>query len=210
MGAGGDSGRRQRFDAQRNVVALVDAAKIVFADSGVDAPAKQITDRAGLGVGTLYRHFPLRSDLILAVLQHEIEECAQAAEALAATLGPWDALVRWIERFTAFLDTKRGLASALHSGDPAYGDLPQRLLDELETPLESLLTRAVDAGCARADVTARDILTTVALICRPVRGQLPGFTQRMTTVFLDGLKSGDPPAGAGRAKRGTARAAKAK
>src|ERR1019366_7694281 len=78
--------RRQRSDAQRNVVALVDAAKTVFAGSGVDAPAKEITDRAGVGVGTLYRHFPRRSDLIVAVLQHEIDECVEAAELLASTL----------------------------------------------------------------------------------------------------------------------------
>ena len=70
-------------------------------------------------VGTLYRHFPRRSDLIVAVLQHEIDECVEAAEEFAATLSPWEALMGWIERFTDFVGTKRGLASALHSGDPA-------------------------------------------------------------------------------------------
>jgi len=78
-GRGTDPSRRQRSDAKRNVVALVAAAKTVFAGSGVDAPAKEITDLAGVGVGTLYRHFPRRSDLIVAVLQHEIDECDRAA-----------------------------------------------------------------------------------------------------------------------------------
>ena len=182
-----DPSRRQRSDAKRNVVALVEAAKIVFAGSGVDAPAKEITDLAGVGVGTLYRHFPRRSDLIVAVLQHEIDECVEAAEELGTTLSPREALMGWIERFTYFVGTKRGLASALHSGDPAYDDLPQHLLDRLEPAFQTLLDRAVDAGYARDDVTAREVLTTIALICQPVRGEQPSFNQRMTRVFMDGL-----------------------
>jgi len=182
-----DSSRRQRSDAQRNVVALVAAAKTVFASSGVDAPAKEITDRAGVGVGTLYRHFPRRSDLIVAVLQHEIDECVQAAEQLGTTLSPWEALIGWIERFTDFVGTKRGLASALHSGDPAYDDLPQHLMVQLEPALQTLLARAVDGGYARDDVTARELLTTIALMCQPVRGEQPSFNQRMTRVFMEGL-----------------------
>jgi len=165
----------------------VEAAKTVFAGSGVDAPAKEITDLAGVGVGTLYRHFPRRSDLIVAVLQHEIDECVEAAEQLGTTLDPWEALMSWIERFTDFVGTKRGLASALHSGDPAYDDLPQHLLDRLEPALQTLLARAVDGGYARDDVTAREVLTTVALICQPVPGGQPSFNQRMTRVFMEGL-----------------------
>jgi AcrR family transcriptional regulator len=182
-----EQSRRQRSDAKRNVVALVEAAKTVFASSGVDAPAKEITDLAGVGVGTLYRHFPLRSDLIIAVLQREIDECVEAAYELGSTLSPWEALTGWIERFTDFVDTKRGLASALHSGDPAYEGLPQRLLDRLEPALETLLARAVESRCARDDVPARELLTTIALICQPVRGQKPDFNQRMTGVFMKGL-----------------------
>jgi AcrR family transcriptional regulator len=183
-----DTARRQRSDAQRNVVALVEAARTVFASSGVDAPAKDITDLAGVGVGTLYRHFPRRSDLIVAVLQHEIDECIEAAARLGTTLGPWEALLAWIERFTDFVGTKRGLASALHSGDPAYDDLPQHLLDRLVPPLQALLARAVDGGYARDDVRARDILTTIALISQPVPGEPPSFNQRMTQVFMAGLQ----------------------
>src|ERR1017187_10796088 len=107
-----DPSRRQRSDAKRNVVALLEAAKTVFASSGVDAPAKEITDLAGVGVGTLYRHFPRRSDLIVAVIQHEIDACANAATALSAEHAPWEALTTWIGRFTEFVGTKRGLASA--------------------------------------------------------------------------------------------------
>lgn len=182
-----DSSRRQRADAKRNVVALLDAAKTVFTDSGVDAPAKQITDLAGVGVGTLYRHFPRRSGLIIAVLHHEIDECIDASEQLATTLDPWTAMTAWIERFRDFVGTKRGLAVALHSGDPAYDDLPQHLLDRLAPALQTLLARAVDGGDARDDVTAREILTTIALISQPVRGERADFNQRMTRVFTEGL-----------------------
>jgi AcrR family transcriptional regulator len=187
-GGGFDPSRRQRSDAKRNVVALVEAAKTVFAGSGVDAPAKQITDLAGVGVGTLYRHFPRRSDLIVAVLQHEIDECVQAAEELVSAFNPWEALTGWIEHFTDFVGTKRGLASALHSDDPAYDDLPQHLLDQLEPALQTLLARAVDGGSMRHEVTAREVLTTIALICQPVRGEDSSFNQRMVSVFLEGLK----------------------
>ena len=187
--------RRQRSDAQQNVVALLAAAKTVFADRGVDAPAKEITDRAGVGVGTLYRHFPRRSDLIVAVLRREIDECVAAAGELGATLGPWDALLAWIGRFTGFVGTKRGLAAALHSGDPAYDGLPQQLLDQLEPAFRALLTRAADGGYARDDIAARDILVTVSLLCQPVPGAPPDFSHRMTSVFIQGL--GRPaPAGA--------------
>ena len=188
-GGDADQARRQRSDAKRNVVALVDAAKFVLAESGVDAPAKEITDLAGVGVGTLYRHFPQRSDLIIAVLRHEIDECVEAAEDLGTRLTPWDALIGWIERFTDFVGTKRGLASALHSGDPAYDDLPEHLLDRLEPALQTLLTRAEEGGYAQGEVTAREVLTTIALLCQPVRGTEPRFNQRMTRVFMEGLRS---------------------
>jgi AcrR family transcriptional regulator len=182
-----DPSRRQRSDAKRNVVALVEAAKTVFAGSGVDAPAKEITDLAGVGVGTLYRHFPRRSDLIVAVLQHEIDECVEAAEVLGTTCSPWEALTGWIERFTDFVGTKRGLAAALHSGDPAYDDLPQHLMDQLEPAFRTLLARAVHEGYARDDVTAREVLMTIALICQPIPSEQTSFNQRMTRVFTDGL-----------------------
>jgi AcrR family transcriptional regulator len=185
----GDLTRRRRSDAKRNVLALLKAAKTVFAGSGVGAPAKEITDLAGVGVGTLYRHFPRRSDLIVAVLQHDIDECIDAARELTITREPWDALAGWIERYTQFVGTKRGLAAALHSGDPAYDDLPQHLLDRLEPALQTLLTRAVEHGYARDDVTARDVLTTIALICRPVPGEPPSLNHRMIGVFTDGLRA---------------------
>lgn len=179
--------RRQRTDAQRNVSALLDAAKTVFAASGVDAPAKQITDLAGVGVGTLYRHFPRRSDLVVAVLQHEVDVCADAAPALGETNEPAVALTKWLNRLTEFVGTKRGLASALHSGDPAFDALPDYLMQRLEPALESLLTSATAAGEIRDDVSARDLIHTVALLCQPIPSEDLAYNQRLVAVFIDGL-----------------------
>src|SRR5215210_9199437 len=92
--------RRRRADARRNVDALLEAARTVFDTSGVDAPAKEITDRAGVGVGTLYRHFPQRSDLVKAVVESGIDAVADAGPELRAGHEPMDALVAWIDRFT--------------------------------------------------------------------------------------------------------------
>ena len=103
-----------RADAQRNLDALLEAALAVFSTSGVDAPVREIAVRAGVGVGTVYRHFPERSDLIAAVFRREIDACANAAPILAAEHAPGEALARWMQRYAAFIATKRGLATALH------------------------------------------------------------------------------------------------
>lgn len=183
------SGRPKRADAQRNLGALLDAAAAVFAESGVDAPAKEISDRAGVGVGTLYRHFPRRSDLVVAVLRHEIDACAEAATDLAGDHEPAEALRRWVDRFTAFVGTKQGLATALHSGDPAYDALPAYFWERVEPALTTLLAAAHAAGDIRGDVTADDVLHAVVLLCQPVPGRGDTLNRRMVTMFVDGLRS---------------------
>jgi AcrR family transcriptional regulator len=182
--------RRQRADAQRNSAALVEAARAVFAASGVDAPAKEIADLAGVGVGTLYRHFPLRSDLVKAVLEHEIDACAAAAPALAAAHEPGAALEKWLRRYTEFLATKRGFAAALHSGDPAFDALPGYFFERVAPALGSLLEAASATGEIRADISAGDLLRAIALLCLPVPGEGHGYSQRMVAVLIDGLRYG--------------------
>lgn len=189
--------RRPRTDVRRNLAALLDAAKTVFAAAGVSAPAKQITDLAGVGVGTLYRHFPRRSDLIVAVLRHEIDDCVAAAETLGATLPPFEAFSAWIDRFVDFVGTKQGLAEALHSADPAYEGLPSRLLDSLVPALDGILARGRASAEVRPGVSAREILVAVALLCQPVPGEDRAFTQRVVGLFVDGLRA-DPPRAVGR------------
>ncbi|MFI8852395.1 TetR/AcrR family transcriptional regulator [Streptomyces sp. NPDC053499] len=179
--------RRRRADAQRNVEALIEAARAVFDTTGVDAPAKEIADLAGVGVGTLYRHFPLRSDLVKAVVQSGIDACAAAGPQLGAVHEPREALAEWLRRYTVFLGTKRGLAPALHSGDPAYEALPGYFLDKLGPALTALLDAAVAVGAIRDDVSAHDLLYAVANLCMPVPGQGPEYNQRMVELLIDGL-----------------------
>jgi AcrR family transcriptional regulator len=182
--------RRRRADAQRNVTALLDAAKAVFDTSGVDAPAKEITDLAGLGVGTLYRHFPQRSDLVKAVVQSNIDACAAAGPRLSAAHEPDAALVKWLQQYTELLGTKRGLASALHSGDPAYEALPAYFQQTLTPTLTALLDTAAADGAIRDDISARDLLFAIAHLCLPVRGEGTEYNRRMVGVLIDGLRNG--------------------
>ena len=180
--------RRKRADAQRNLDALLEAAAAVFATSGVDAPAKEITDKAGLGVGTLYRHFPKRSDLVKAVFQREVDACAEAASVLAAEHEPAVALEQWIQRFTGFLKTKQGLAAALHSGDPAFDDLPDYFMERFEPALSSLLEAAAAAGEIRGDVAAGDLLYAVGNLSLPGPNDGTGYSERMIALLLAGLR----------------------
>jgi AcrR family transcriptional regulator len=182
--------RRLRADAQRNLGGLLEAAKTVFATSGVDAPAKEIADLAGVGVGTLYRHFPQRSDLVKAVFQREVDACADAAPALIAVHAPGDALALWLRRYTEFVATKRGLAKALHSGDPAFDALPGYFLQRLEPALGSLLEAAAASGEIRADITPRYLLYAVANLSLPVADEGVAYSQRMVAILIDGLRYG--------------------
>jgi AcrR family transcriptional regulator len=174
-----------RADAQRNIDALLDAAKAVFATAGVDAPVREIAARAEVGVGTVYRHFPQRSDLVIAVFRHEVDATAKAAEVLAAEHSPGEALARWLHRFAGFIATKRGLAAALHSGDPAFSPLPAYFDEHLRPALQSLLAAAVAAGEVRADVEPDEVLDAV----RGLAASTP-HSQRMVDLFIDGLRYG--------------------
>jgi AcrR family transcriptional regulator len=188
QGTPGRAPRRLRVDAQRNIDALLKAAKAVFVSSGVEAPAKEIADRAGVGVGTLYRHFPQRSDLVKAVLQHEIDACADAGPGLAATNPPVAALAKWLHRYTEFVATKRGLATALHSGDPAFDELPEYFWLRLGPALGSLLEAAAADGEVRADISPKDLLFAVASLCLPVGDEGVAYSQRMVALLIDGLR----------------------
>lgn len=182
--------RRMRSDAQRNLGSLLEAAKTVFAGSGVDAPAKEIADLAGVGVGTLYRHYPQRSDLVKAVFQREVDACAAAAPALAAEHQPVVALAKWLDRFTEFIATKRGLATALHSGDPAFDALPGYFMQRLGPALGGLLEAAAAAGEIRADISPKDLLYAVSTLCMPLTDEGPAYSQRMVGLLVDGLRYG--------------------
>lgn len=182
--------RRVRADAQRNLDALLQAAKAVFATSGVDAPVREIAEKAGLGIGTVYRHFPQRSDLIAAVFRREIDACAAEAPILAAEYPPFEALARWTQRYAAFIATKRGLATALHSGNPAFDPLPAYFQQRLQPAFRALLDSAAAAGEVRADVDPEDLLGAVASLCMSAHNDGPGRAERMVALLVDGLRYG--------------------
>jgi len=189
----GSRDRRVRADAQRNTDALLEAALAVFATSGVDAPVREIALRAGVGVGTVYRHFPQRSDLVVAVFQREVDACADAAPALAAEHEPGEALARWMQRYAAFIATKRGLAAALHSGNSAFDTLPAYFDKRLRPALRALLDAAVVAGEVRVDVEPDDLLRAVGNLSMTAHGEGPAHARRMVALLVDGLRYGASP-----------------
>ena len=180
--------RPLRADAQRNLDALLEAAMAVFAASGVDAPVRQIAARAGVGVGTVYRHFPQRSDLVAAVFRHEVDACADAAPVLAAEHPPGEALARWLQRYVDFIAAKRGLAAALHSGNPAFEPLPAYFRERLKPAFRTLLAAAAAAGEVRADVDPGDLLNAVANLSSTAHGGGPEQARRMVALLVDGLR----------------------
>jgi AcrR family transcriptional regulator len=182
--------RRVRADAQRNLDGLLQAAMTVFAESGVDAPVREIAKKAGVGVGTVYRHFSQRSDLIKAVFRREIDACADAASVLAEEHGPGEALAQWMQRYVDFISAKRGLAAALHSGDPAYEALPAYFDKRLRPALESLLSAAAAAGEIRSGVEPNDLLRAVASLCTSASDVGADHSRRMVALLVDGLRYG--------------------
>jgi AcrR family transcriptional regulator len=183
--------RRMRADARQNLDALLEAAKAEFAASGVDVPVRAIAERAGVGVGTLYRHFPRRSDLISAVFRREMDACVDAADEFAAALPPDEALDRWVLRYTGFVATKQGLAAALHSGDPAYAPLTDYFSTRLAPTLGRLIDSARSSGVAIRDVEPEEFLAAVANLCHGAGPHAAGSAQaeRMVRLLLAGLRA---------------------
>ncbi|MFF4888408.1 TetR/AcrR family transcriptional regulator [Micromonospora chersina] len=180
---------RKRADARRNEKALLDAASAAFVASGVDVPVRDIAARAGVGVGTIYRHFPTRADLIVAVYRHQIEACAEAGPALLADSGtPHTALVRWIDLFVDFLITKHGLAEALQSDAAAFQTLHAYFLDRLVPVCDQLLDAAVAAGEIRPDLDAYGLLRGVGNLCIGAGSDPRYDARRLVQLLVAGLR----------------------
>jgi len=182
--------RPVRADARRNIDALLRAARKVFDASGVNAPVKEIADRAGVGVGTLYRHFPQRPDLIKAIIRKEVDACAEAASVLAANHSAAEALALWMQRLVDLVATKRGLAAAIHSGNPAYRSLPDYVLSRLTPALKGLLDAAAAAGTIRTDVNAAELLLAGMRVAAPASDGDIAQARRMVALMVDGVRLG--------------------
>jgi AcrR family transcriptional regulator len=192
-GTGGGSGTpRRRADALRNERTLLDAAAAVFVASGVHAPVRDIAAEAGVGVGTIYRHFPTRADLIVAVYRHQVEACAQAGPVLLArSATPYAALASWIDLFVDFLVTKHGLAEALQSNDDTYQTLHAYFLDHLVPVCGQLIDAAATAGEIVPDLDPLVLMRGIGNLC--IGADNPDYdARRMVALVIAGLRLHQP------------------
>ncbi|MBA2811156.1 TetR/AcrR family transcriptional regulator [Streptomyces sp. KM273126] len=181
--------RSKRADAVRNQQTLLAAAAEVFVTSGVDAPIREIAARAGVGMGTIYRHFPTRADLVVAVYRHQVEACAEAGPNLLDSAGsPLAALRQWVDLFVDFLVTKHGLANALQSDSSGFEALHAYFLDRLVPVCEQLLDAAVDAGEVRPGTHAYELMRGIGNLCIG-RDSDPRYDpRRLVELLLQGLQ----------------------
>lgn len=181
--------RTQRADAVRNRERLLKAANAVFSAGGPDASLEAVARRAGVGIGTLYRHFPTREALFEAVYRHQVEQLAELAEQLKSEPEPAEALRRWLRSNVEFVATKKGMSAALALAAHSSSELAAYSLDRLTKAMGALLDRAIAAGEIRADVSAEDILRAFVGMC--YMNDQPGWQAsvlRLVDVFVDGLR----------------------
>jgi AcrR family transcriptional regulator len=181
----------KRADARRNERAVLDAAAEVFVTSGVDAPVREIATRSGVGMGTIYRHFPTRADLIIAVYRDQVDACAEAGPALlAGGSPPRAALTRWIDLFVDFLITKHGLAAVLQSDRARFEALHAYFLDRLVPVCAELLKAA--GGEVGAGVDAYALLRGVGNLCIGIDHDTRYDARRMVGLLIAGLFAATP------------------
>lgn len=174
-------------DAQRNEQILLTAAA-VFVKSGVEAPVRDIAAAAGVGMGTIYRHFPTRADLIVAVYRHQVETCAEAGPALLADgRSPHAALGQWVNLFVDFLVTKHGLAAALQHDKVGFDALHAYFLARLVPVCAQLLAAAAQAGEIRADIGAYELMRGIGNLCVGADNDPRYNARRMVDLLIAGL-----------------------
>jgi AcrR family transcriptional regulator len=178
--------RPKRADARRNYEKLLGAAREAFAEEGTSATLEDVARRAGVGIGTLYRHFPTRPDLLEAVYLDEVQAICDSVENYA-DLPPWEALTGWLHEFVAFAATKRALAEEMFT----YIDRDAEVFKSCATVIygagEGLLRRAQEAGAVRADTDISDVTKMISGIAA-IRTADPEQIDRIVTVALDGLR----------------------
>ncbi|TPG44844.1 TetR/AcrR family transcriptional regulator [Roseomonas nepalensis] len=186
-----DRPRRPRADAVRNRERVLEAAKAVFSEGGTETGLEAVARRAGVGIGTLYRHFPTREALFEAVYRREVEGLTELARSFAAEERPLDGLRRWIEALVDFVATKKGMIAALALAAHKPPELMAYTSGRLHEAIAILLRPAAEAGLVRPDIGPEDLLRTVIGVCYVQEG--PGWqgqAMRLLDVFLDGLRRG--------------------
>ena len=184
-----EAARKPRADAQRNRERLIEAAKAAFADAGADVALEEIARRAGVGIGTFYRHFPTRDAIVEAVYRREVQQLAAAAQRLLGTMKPGEALHQWMRLFVDYIATKKVIAAALGALAGGTADLYAASGAQISGAMLRLVERAAAAGDIRADADAGDL-----------QRALVGFTYgnaslgwqasalRLIDILMDGLK----------------------
>jgi AcrR family transcriptional regulator len=181
--------RRPRADAVRNRERVLEAAKAVFSAGGPDASLEAVAKRAGVGIGTLYRHFPTREALFEAVYRREVQQLGDLAEQLKNEAEPVDALRRWLRSNVEFVATKKGMSAALALAVQSSSELTAFSFDRLTKAVGGLLDRAVLAGEIRSDISPEDLLRALVGMC--YLHDQPGWQKsvlRLLDVFVDGLR----------------------
>jgi AcrR family transcriptional regulator len=193
MGAPGDSeagdGGRQtmRADARRNYDRLVAAARDVFSKCGGDASMEAIAKEAGVGIGTLYRHFPKRIDIVEAVYRTDVDQLVSTAEMAVSDLEPWPALELWLNAFVRYAQSKRTFLNELRQ---AFEKNPQFKLasrERIDRAAELVLRRAQDAGVVRTDIDGADLMQLMGPMCTSATLS-EDQSHRLLAMVLDGLR----------------------
>lgn len=181
--------RKPRADGLRNRERVLESAKTVFSAGGADASLEAVAKHAGVGIGTLYRHFPTREALFEAVYRREVEQLGDLAEQLKNSPAPVEALRRWLRANVELVATKKGMIAALALAVQTSSELYAYSFDRLSKAVGTLLDRAVAAGEIRADVSAEDLLRALIGMC--YLHEQPGWQStvlRLMDVFVDGLR----------------------
>jgi AcrR family transcriptional regulator len=179
-----------RADAKRNDERLVTAARKVFAQEGGGASMEAIAKEAGVGVGTLYRHFPKRIDVVEAVYREDVDELTAVAESVIGTMEPWPALVAWLEAFVRYAMGKKRFLNELHEAFEKNPELRVASRERIVGALDMVLTPAQQAGVVRTDVDAPDLMQLLGSMCMSAT-LTPDQSERLLLMIQDGLR---PPA----------------
>ena len=185
-----EASRKPRTDALRNRDRLLEAARTVFSAGGAEASLEAVAKTAGVGIGTLYRHFPTREALFEAVYRREVQQLADLAKRLEKEAEPIEALRQWMRSFVRFVATKKGMSVALAFAVSKESDLFSYSSDLLTRAVGGLLNRAGAAGEIRNDISAEDLLRALVGMC--YTHDQPGWQKnvlRLVDVFVDGLRN---------------------
>lgn len=185
------AGRPARADALRNRARLIEAGTAAFAEQGEATSLEEVAQRAGVGIGTLYRHFPTRDALVEAVYRSGVESLCEAADELLASEPPDVALAGWMQRFVTYVATKRGMATALRAMLDADATLFDDCRERMRHSMSRLLLAAAEGGHIRGDVPADDLLRAMGGICLAADASgRPAQSQPLVDLLLDGLRYG--------------------